>query len=71
MNFNVYYNYNTTTSRTGKLESAMFYTVFDAHSEDDARQQADNWLRERHGDGHYKIWDIIPAAGFIDEDDLY
>ena len=59
MNYNVYYNYNATTSRTGKLESPMFFTVFDAQSEDDAIQQADNWLRERHGDGHYKIWDII------------
>jgi len=69
MNYNVYYNYNATTSRTGKLESPMCYGVFDAQSENDAIQQADNWLRERHGDGHYKIWDIIPAAEFIDDDD--
>lgn len=69
MNYNVYYNYNATTSRTGKLESPMSYGVFDAQSEDDARQQADNWLRERHGDDHYKIWDIIPSHEFVDEDD--
>lgn len=66
MNYNVYYNYNAPTSRRGTLES---YAVFDAQSLDDARQQADNWLRERHGDGHYKIWDIMPSAEFIDEDD--
>lgn len=69
MNYNVYYNYNATTSRTGKLESLMSYSVFDAQSEDDARQQADNWLRERHGDDHYKIWDIMPSHEFVDEDD--
>lgn len=66
MNYNVYYNYNEPTSRTGKLES---YAIFDAQSLDDARQQADNWLRERHGDGHYKIWDIMPSHEFVDEDD--
>ena len=69
MNYNVYYNYNATTSRTGKLESLMCYAVFDAQSLDDARQQADNWLRERHGDGHYKIWDILASHEFVDEDD--
>lgn len=54
MNYNVYYFYDAPTSRRGSLSS---YAVFDAQSLDDARQQADNWLRERHGDGHYKIWD--------------
>lgn len=66
MDYNVYYNYNAPISRTGKLES---YAIFDAQSLDDARQQADNWLRERHGDGHYKIWHIMPSHEFVDDDD--
>ena len=66
MNYNVYYYYDAPKSRTGGLSS---YGVFDAQSADDARQQADNWLRERHGDGHYNIWDIMPSHEFVDEDD--
>lgn len=66
MNYNVYYYYDAPTSRKGTLSS---YGVFEGNNEDHAKQLADTWLRERHGDGHYKIWDIIPAAGFVDEDD--
>jgi len=66
MNFNVYYNYKNPKFGHGSLES---YAVFDAQSLDDARQQADNWLNERHGDGQYKIWHIMPSHEFVDEDD--
>ena len=68
MNYNVYYYYDAPTSRTLRMNS---YAIFDAQSEDDARQQADNWLRERHGDDHYKIWDIMPSHEFVDEDDYF
>ena len=66
MNYHVYYDYDAPTSRTGRLNS---YAIFDAQSADDARQQADNLLRERHGDGHYFIWDCLPSHEFVDEDD--
>ena len=66
MNYNVYYYYDAPTARTLRLNS---YAIFDAQSLDDARQQADDWLTERHGDGHYKIWDIMPSHEFVDEDD--
>ena len=68
MNYNVYYYYDAPTARTLRLNS---YAIFDAQSLDDARQQADYWLTERHGDGHYKIWDIMPSAEFVDEDDYF
>lgn len=66
MNYNVYYNYNAPTSRTGKLES---YAVFDALNEDHALRLADDWLNERHGDGHYNVWSVMPSHEFVDEDD--
>jgi len=66
MNYNVYYYYDAPTSRRGKLSS---YGVFDARNEDHAMQLADSWLNERHGDGHYYVWHIMPSAEFIDEDD--
>lgn len=66
MNYNVYYYYDAPSSR---IERAYSYCIFDAQSLDDARQQADNWLRERHGDVHYNIWDCMPSHEFVDEDD--
>jgi len=65
MNYNVYYYFLCIQSQ----ETLSSYGVFEGNNEDHAKQLADTWLRERHGDGHYKIWDIIPAAGFVDEDD--
>ena len=70
MDYNVYYYvnnyYDAPTSQRGTLSS---YAVFDARDENHAMQLADNWLYERHGDGQYTIWDILPSHEFVDEDD--
>lgn len=70
MNYNVYYYvnnyYDAPTSQRGTLSS---YAVFDARDENHAMQLADNWLYERHGDGHYDVWHIVPSHEFVDDDD--
>ena len=66
MNYNVYYYYDAPTSQRGTLSS---YAVFDARDENHAMQLADNWLYERHGDGHYNVWHIVPSHEFVDDDD--
>ena len=66
MNYNVYYYYDAPTSHKGTLTS---YGVFDARNEDHAMRLACNWLNERHGDGHYDVWHVMPSHEFVDEDD--
>lgn len=70
MDYNVYYYvnnyYDAPTSQRGTLSS---YAVFDARDENHAMQLADNWLYERHGDGHYDVWHIVPSHEFVDDDD--
>ena len=66
MNYNVYYYYDAPTSRKGTLSS---YAVFDALNEDHALRLADDWLNERHGDGHYNVWSVMPSHEFVDDDD--